>query len=123
MLYLCLFLPASISILVSEKLRKEKRSVRDLVLSYLGYTFIITAIMNTIVYFISSEKMFWYRTATFTYDFCLKYMWLSLAVAVVLPCLFHIISKVVQINIEVKEKKQDVKKDNKSISENYKRKH
>lgn len=114
MSFICLFLPASISILISEKLKKEKRSVRDLILSYFGYTFVIATIMNTLVYLVTETKNAWYQLSTFTLGFSLQYTWLSLLIAVVLPCLFYIVSKVVQINIEVKERKKDVTQRNKS---------
>ena len=123
MLYLCLFLPASISILVSEKLRKNKRSLSELVFPYLGYTFIINLIMTIIYHFIHTGKIKWYTSQLFTIDFTMQYMLISLAVSIVIACLLFIISKVVQINIEVKEKKKDVKKSSKDIQENYKRKH
>ena len=123
MLYLCLFLPASISILVSEKLRKNKRSLSELVFPYLGYTFIINLIMTIIYHFIHTGKIKWYTSQLFTIDFTMQYMLISLTVSIVIACLLFIISKVVQINIEVKENKKNVKKSSKDIQENYKRKH
>ena len=123
MLYLCLFLPASISILVSEKLRKNKRSLSELVFPYLGYTFIINLIMTIIYHFIHTGKIKWYTSQLFTIDFTMQYMLISLAVSIVIACLLFIISKVVQINIEVKENKKDVKKSSKNINTDYKRKH
>ena len=123
MLYLCLFLPASISILVSEKLRKNKRSLSELVFPYLGYTFIINLIMTIIYHFIHTGKIKWYTSQLFTIDFTMQYMLISLAVSIVIACLLFINSKVVQINIEVKEKKKDVKKSSKNINTDYKRKH
>ena len=123
MLYVCLFLPASISILVSERIRKEKRNISELIIPYLGYTFMIATIMNMIVYFISDAVTPWYDISTFTFAFTLQYTWLSLVIAAVLPCLVYIVSKVVQINIEVKEKKKDDKKVVEDRRENYKMKH
>ncbi len=127
--FLCLFLPASISILVSEKLQKEKRSNRDLVISYLGYTFIITLIMNIIYYYINSSKINYFTEEIFTFGFSIQYMLISLGVAIASACLLFIISKVVQIDIVVKERKR--KRESKKIYEedlqyfakNYKRKH
>lgn len=123
MLYLCLFLPASISILISEKLRKEKRDLSELVIPYLGYTFMINLIMNIIYYFIYTGKIDWYTSKLFTFDFTMQYMLISFAVAIAISCLLFIISKVVQINIDVKERKKDVKKSSKNYSADYKRKH
>lgn len=127
--FLCLLLPASISILVSEKLQKEKRSNRDLVISYLGYTFIITLIMNIIYYYINSSKISYFTEEIFTFGFSIQYMLISLGVAIASACLLFIISKVVQIDIVVKERKR--KRESKKIYEedlqyfakNYKRKH
>ena len=123
MLYLCLFLPASISILVSEKLRKEKRKLNELGIPYLGYTFIINLIMTIIYHFIHTGKINWYSSKLFTIDFTMQYMLISFAVAIAISCLLFIISKVVQINIDVKERKKDVKKSSKNYSADYKRKH
>ncbi|MEE0684033.1 MAG: DUF5453 family protein [Bacilli bacterium] len=123
MLYLCLFLPASISILISEKLRKEKRNLSELVIPYLGYTFIINLIMTIIYHFIHTGKINWYSSKLFTIDFTMQYMLISFAVAIAISCLLFIISKVVQINIDVKERKKDVKKSSKNYSADYKRKH
>ena len=127
--FLCLLLPASISILVSEKLQKEKRSNRDLLISYLGYTFIITLIMNIIYYYINSSKINYFTEEIFTFGFSIQYMLISLGVAIASACLLFIISKVVQIDIVVKERKR--KRESKKIYEedlqyfakNYKRKH
>lgn len=123
MLYLCLFLPASISILISEKLRKEKRNLSELVIPYLGYTFIINLIMTIIYHFIHTGKINWYSSKLFTIDFTMQYMLISFAVAIAISCLLFIISKVVQINIDVKERKKDVKKSSKNYGADYKRKH
>lgn len=123
MLYLCLFLPASISILVSEKLRKEKRKLNELVIPYLSYTFIINLIMTIIYHFIHTGKINWYSSKLFTIDFTMQYMLIGFAVAIAISCLLFIISKVVQINIDVKERKKDVKKSSKNYSADYKRKH
>lgn len=123
MLYICLFFPASISIIVNEKLNKTKKDIRDTLLSYFSYTFFINLIMNVIYHFIYTKKLDWYSTKLFTIDFSIQYMLISMAVAILLSCLVFIISKVVQINILVKERNKNAKKDTKNFSENYKRKH
>lgn len=121
MLYLCLFFPASISILISEKLQKEKRKLSELVIPYFAYTFMIATIMNMIINFTSTSKTPWYDISIFTFQFTMEYTWLSFIIAVALPCLVYMASKVIQINIEVKENKkyEDIQKGLK----NYKRKH
>lgn len=123
MLYICLFFPASISIIVNEKLNKTKKDIRDTLLSYFSYTFFISLIMNVIYHFIYTKKLDWYSTKLFTIDFSIQYMLISIAIAILLSCLVFIISKVVQINISVKERNKNAKKDTKSLGENYKRKH
>lgn len=123
MLYICLFFPASISIIVNEKLNKAKKDIHDTLVSYFSYTFFINLIMNIIYHFIYTKKLNWYSTELFTFDFAIQYMLISMAVAILLGCLVFIISKVVQINILVKERNKNAKKDTKNFSENYKRKH
>ena len=110
MFFICMLMPASISILIEKRIDKTNKSTSDLILKYLLYTFLITMVMNTFVYIFSSEKMFHYAEYTFSYDFCLKYMWLSLVVAIILPYILKVISTNVDIKLELKEKK-DTKKD------------
>lgn len=121
MLYICSLLPASLSIIVSEKLANEKRNFRDLCVTYLSYSFFITTIMNTIIYFIYDGKIDWYSEKLFTFNFTMQYMWISLVIALILPCIIYIFSKVVQINLNVRERKQNDKKITVNRSKNHKR--
>lgn len=123
MVFILMFMPASLAVLIEEKLKKEKKDVRSSILSYFAYTFIITLIMSAVIYFINSDKFIWYQESTYTYNFCFRYGLLSFLLAIILPCIVYVIPKVVQINIEVKERKKNAKKSSKNNSKNYKRKH
>ncbi len=105
--FICLFLPSAVSTYIDEKKNNNKAS--SLILKYLGYTFINALLMNTFIYVISSEKFYYYREATYTYDFCLKYMWLSLIIALILPYILQIIERTFDISIEIKGKKNNEK--------------
>ena len=105
-----MLMPASISILIEKRIDKTNKSTSDLVLKYLFYTFLITTIMNTFIYIFSSEKLLHYSEYTFTYDFCLKYMWLSLIVALILPYILKVISANIDINLEIRKKVKNEKK-------------
>ena len=113
MFFICMLMPASISILIEKRINKKELSNSDLILKYLFYTFIITAIMNTIIYIFSSDGFLYYQTSTFTYDFCLKYMWLSLLIAIFLPFLFKVVNANIDINLEIRKKRKNEKKKNK----------
>ena len=115
--FICMLLPASISILIDEKINGKEKDKIYLLLKYLFYTFLIITIMNSFVYLISSDKNLYYNINTFNYDFCLKYMWLSIAIAVLLPCIFKLISANININFEIKNNTKIKKKDNKSSNE------
>ena len=117
MFFICMLLPASISILIDEKINGKEKDKIYLLLKYLFYTFLIITIMNSFIYLISSDKNLYYNINTFNYDFCLKYMWLSIAVAVLLPCVFKLISANIQINFEIKNNTKVKKKDSKSSNE------
>ena len=117
MFFICMLLPASISILIDEKINGKEKDKIYLLLKYLFYTFLIITIMNSFVYLISSDKNLYYNINTFNYDFCLKYMWLSIAIAVLLPCIFKLISANININFEIKNNTKIKKKDNKSSNE------
>ena len=115
--FICMLLPASISILIDEKINGKEKDKIYLLLKYLFYTFLIITIMNSFVYLISSDKNLYYNINTFNYDFCLKYMWLSIAIAALLPCVFKLISANIQINFEIKNNTKVKKKDSKSSNE------
>ena len=110
MFLICMLMPASISILIEKRIDKTNKSTSDLVLKYLFYTFVITTIMNTFIYIFSSEKLLHYSEYTFSYDFCLKYMWLSLIIALILPYILKVISANIDINLEIRKKVKNEKK-------------
>ena len=110
MFLICMLMPASISILIEKRIDKTNKSTSDLVLKYLLYTFLITTIMNTFIYIFSSEKLLHYSEYTFSYDFCLKYMWLSLIIALILPYILKVISANIDINLEIRKKVKNEKK-------------
>lgn len=122
MLYICLFLPASISVLVSDKLKSEKRTFSELVIPYLGYTFIINLIMSVIYHFIYTGKINWYSSKLFTIDFTMQYLLISLVVAVSVSCFLFIVSKVMKINIVVKERHYVAEKNHKNLNTDNKKK-
>lgn len=105
-----MLMPASISILIEKRIIKKELSNSDLILKYLLYTFLITTIMNTFIYIFSSEKLLHYSEYTFSYDFCLKYMWLSLIIALILPYILKVISANIDINLEIRKKVKNEKK-------------
>ena len=106
MFLICMLMSASISIFTDRKINGREKNTSDLILKYLFYTFLITTIMNTFIYLFSSEKMLHYAEYTFSYDFCLKYMWLSIVVAFLLPYILKIISANISINLEISKKKR-----------------
>lgn len=110
MFLICMLMPASISILIEKRIIKKELSNSDLILKYLFYTFIITTIMNTFIYIFSSDNYLYYQNSTFTYDFCLKYMWLSLLLAIFLPFLFKVVNANIDINLEIRKKRKNEKK-------------
>ena len=105
--FICLFLSSTISTYIDYKNKNEK--LLNIIIKYLLYTFINAMIMNTLIFLISSEKFYFYSQNTFTYDFCLKYMWASSLIAIILPYILEIIEKTIYISIEVKGKKNNEK--------------
>ncbi len=118
MFFICMLMPASISIFTDRKINGKEEKNSDLILKYLFYTFLITTIMNTFIYIFSNERFAFYSNETFTYDFCLKYMWASIIIALILPYIVKIISTNININLELKEKKRNEK----AVKKNKKRK-
>ena len=105
MFFICMLMPASISVITEKKIEKKEKSTSELILKYLFYTFLITTIMNSLIYIFSSDKMIFYSNSTFTYDFCLKYMWISMIIAFILPYILKVISVNINIDLEIKKKR------------------
>ena len=112
MFFICIFLPAIISIIVDESINHKKNTIRDLVLMYGSYLFMITLIMNTIFFFTESDVWF-YNIETFTYEFCTKYMWISLVISIVLPYISKCFKQAISINVEIKKVNKENNKDEK----------
>ena len=112
MFYICIFLPAIISVIIDEKINHSKKSIRDLVLMYGGYLFIITLFMNTFFCFIESDVWF-YNNEIFTYQFCTKYMWISFIISIILPYISKCFRGAFSINVEIKKVEKEKIKDEK----------
>lgn len=112
MFFICMFLPAVISVIIDEKINHSKKSIRDLVLMYGGYLFIITLFMNTILCFIESDVWF-YNNEIFTYQFCTKYMWISFIISIILPYISKCFRGAFSINVEIKKVEKEKIKDEK----------
>ena len=114
MFFICIFLPAIISVIIDEKINHSRKTIRDLVLMYGGYLFIITLFMNTIFCVIESDVWF-YNNEIFTYQFCTKYMWISFIISIILPYISKCFRGAFSINVELKnldwEKIKDEKKE------------
>ena len=110
MYFICVFLPALFSIVISEKINNRKMTGKELVINYGCYTFLITMLVNTLFSIFCSQE--WtYSNEMFTYNFATKYLWISFIISVLLPYIYKVITKVFSINVEVKERSKDEKKE------------
>lgn len=115
MFFICIFLPAIISVIIDEKINHSRKTIRDLVLMYGGYLFIITLFINTIFCFIESDVWF-YNNEIFTYQFCTKYMWISFIISIILPYISKCFRGAFSINVEIKNlEKEKIKDEKKEI--------
>lgn len=99
-----LFFPAVISLYVDLCLNNKKSLTIIDSTKYFIYCLLVNFFGNLLVWLISNEKYYHYNITTFTYDFCVKYMIITISVAAILPILFKIIVDNIKISIEVKEK-------------------
>ena len=110
MFYICVFFPASISLLIENKINEFSNNKIIILLKYIMYTFLINMLANIVVFLRSSRQYFVFDEASFTYDFSVKYMIVGLIAAIILPYLNKIISSVTNINVLVKERDKNGKK-------------
>ena len=123
MVFTSFLFAASIAVLIEKKLKKEDTKGKDFILSYFTYTFLITMLTNFFIYTIHGGKNIFYQSIPYSYDLGLQYMLFSFLLAIILPCLWYILCRIIHINIEVKERKKNVKKNTKNTSKISKTKH
>lgn len=111
MQFICLFLPPLLALWVDMNINKINSYSYNLIIKYFLYCLFINYFNNLVVWFISSEKYYYYSMNTFTYDFCFKFLSMSIIFSVVIPVCFKIIKDNFKLEIEVRNKKND-KEDN-----------
>lgn len=101
MLLICMFIPGIISVKINEIINKKstKKNLINIIEQYLIYVFIVNLIMNTLLWILAEDKFIIYTTSTFTYDFCLKYMWMSLIISVIIPFIIKIFKEKIVVEI------------------------
>lgn len=100
--FICFFIPSFISIYIDIKLNKISKFNYELIIKYFMYNFVINLLGNSAVYFISSEKNFYYMESIFTYEFIFKYTWITLIFAIILPIFLKIIEDNIKVYIKIK---------------------
>lgn len=100
--FICFFIPSFISIYIDIKLNKISKFNYELIIKYFMYNFVINLLGNSAVYFISSEKNFYYMESIFTYEFIFKYTWITLIFAIILPIFLKIIEDNIKVYIKTK---------------------
>lgn len=107
MMIICLFIPAFCSTIIDYKLNKiEKINITDFICKYIPYLFVINLIMNSILWIFAEDKLIIYSSSIFSYSFCIKYMWLSLVLIIVIPLIKTMLQKHVDIQITLKKKRK-----------------
>ena len=104
MIIICLFLPAVIATLIDCKIENNKFKFINIGAIYLCYVFFINLIMNTILWCFATDKLITYSNSMFTYNFCLKYMWVVFFVSMVLPFIKKLLIDKLSIKIIITKK-------------------
>lgn len=112
MQFICLFLPPLLALWVDMNINKINNYSYNLIIKYFLYCLFINYFNNLGIWLISSEKYYYYSMNTFTYDFCFKFLSMSIIFSIVIPVCFKIIKDNFRLDIEVRKKKNG-KEDNK----------
>lgn len=108
MYFICIFLPAIFSMVIDQKIYNNRRNVRDFILAYCCYLFLICMLVNT-VFLIIENGSFVYSMKLFTYSFCAKYMWISFIISIILPYIIKCFRQAISINVEVRKREKEEK--------------
>lgn len=98
--FICLFVPAVISVYVFSWLKKEKVDLNFFVYNYslflISINFVIIGVLTFLFKNLDSRLL----VTSFTNLFALKYLIISILLSVILPFLFEVISKNFSVDIE-----------------------
>ena len=104
--FICTFFPAVVSVMI---LSKKEKDNKKLFFSYFLYNILIniSCIFSILLYKKDSSLII---ESNFSYfQFCARYLLISLAFAVIIPYIVEFISKNIKVSIEVKKVKNEKK--------------
>ena len=115
MIGLLLFLfPAGFALKIKDDLFSDDMKVKDYVLTFMKYTFIINIIMFVILYLYNANKPFILSVSLEEISFILKYMLISFILAFIVPVVDEYLVKFISFKINIRKvSDKDEKKNSK----------
>lgn len=110
--FICLFLPAFISIAVLNSLEKREQSLQLFLISYASFVTAINSIIFVILVAFFKDGLDVLDSSYFILAFAAKYLFFAVILAVLLPFLFEYLKQNISLKISVKQitgKKEDTK--------------
>jgi hypothetical protein len=110
--FICLFLPAFISIAVLNSLEKREQSVQYFLITYASFAVAINSIIFVILVVVFKDGFAVLDSSYFILAFAAKYLLFAIILAVLLPLLFEYLKQNISLKISVKQitgKKEDTK--------------
>jgi hypothetical protein len=101
---LLLFLfPAGFALKIKDDLFEDDMKVKDYVLTFMKYTFIINLIMFVILYLYNANKEFILSVSLEDIGFILKYMIISFVLAIIVPVVDEYLRKFISFKINIRK--------------------
>ena len=113
MIGLLLFLfPAGFSLKIKDDLFRDDMKVKDYVLNFMKYAFIINLIMFIILYLYNANKPFILSVSLEEIGFILKYMIISFVLAIIVPVVDEYLVKFISFKINIRKVSDEDEKKN-----------
>lgn len=109
MLFICLFIPAIIAVIIYSKIQNEKLNLIYFLVNYPLFLLFINYIILIVLAFIKKSAYLVIDDQSFSSLFAFKYISISLALAIILPFIFITVRKNIKIKITFNRSEKDEK--------------
>ena len=96
--FLCMFMPSLLAVAILAGLQKRKLDCSYIVLAFGSFASVINLSVFFVLTYVFNNKHYLLNAGSFTNAFTVKYLFMSVVLAVVLPIVFEALRKNIQMS-------------------------
>lgn len=102
--FICLFIPSIIAVGITSNLQKRKVDLLYFIFTYSSYLVFINFMIFVLLHYMVRDEFLILNSAKFTNLFCIKYLFVSIILSIILPFVVEILRKNFKINLSFNER-------------------